>query len=75
MSNNRDEDSGRFTEQYAKEKFLRAVKDINNATTSEVANSVGCSYDLAYRRLNELSENNEVTIIQVGSSFIWTPCC
>ena len=35
------------------------------------ADFVGCSYDLAYRRLNELSEDERITGMKVGSTFIW----
>ena len=58
-------------EQYPTEEFLNAVKEIDNATTAEVADLVGCSYDLAYRRLNELSEDERITGMKVGSTFIW----
>ena len=70
MPNDRNEDSGKFTEQYPTEEFLSAVKEIDNATTAEVADLVGCSYDLAYRRLNELSEDEKITRMKVGSTFI-----
>lgn len=72
MTPERDDDSGKFTEQYPREAFLRAVAEIENATTAKVAEEVGCSYDLAYRRLNDLVEEGEITRTQIGSSFIWT---
>ena len=68
----RDEESGKFTEQYPREAFLRAVENIENATTSKVADEVGCSYDLAYRRLDALEEEGEVNRTEIGSSFVWT---
>jgi len=71
MPNDRNEDSGKFTEQYPTEEFLNAVKKVDNATTAEVADLVGCSYDLAYRRLNELSEDERIKRMKVGSTFIW----
>lgn len=71
MPSDRDKDSGKFTKQYPTEEFLSAVKEIDNATTAEVADFVGCSYDLAYRRLNELSEDEKITEMKVGSTFIW----
>ncbi len=72
MPVDRDEDSGKFTEQYPREAFLRAVENTENATTKQVAEAVGCSYDLAYRRLNELEEEGEVTCTEIGSSFVWS---
>lgn len=67
----RDEKSGKFTEQYPREAFLQAVENIENATTAKVAEAVGCSYDLAYRRLNSLADEGELTRIEIGSSFVW----
>lgn len=72
MTANRDEDSGKFTEQYSRETFVKAVDSIENATTSQVAEEIGCSYDLAYRRLNALEESNEVSSTKIGSSFVWS---
>ncbi|WP_254272949.1 transcriptional regulator [Haloarcula marina] len=73
MTTSRDDDSGKFTEQYPRSAFVEAVANIENATTTKVAEEVGCSYDLAYRRLNALESENEIERITVGSSFIWIP--
>ncbi|WP_202935172.1 transcriptional regulator [Halorussus amylolyticus] len=72
MAPERDGDSGKFTEQYPREAFLQAVADLENATTAKVAERVSCSYDLAYRRLNALAEDDEIARTQIGSSFVWT---
>jgi len=68
----RDDNSGKFTQKYSREAFLRAVDTIENATTKKVATEVGCSYDLAYRRLNELADEGEIDRIEIGSSFVWS---
>jgi hypothetical protein len=68
----RDDDSGQFREQYSRELFLEAVGKLDVATTSKVAERVGCSYDLAYRRLNTLSEQGDVEKTDVGGSFVWS---
>lgn len=68
----RNEDSGKFTEQYGDEAFIQAVENVENATTTEIAEEVGCSYDLAYRRLNALAQSNEVNRTKIGSSFVWS---
>jgi hypothetical protein len=68
----RDNESGQFCEQYPTEKFFKAIQDLEVATTTNVAEEVGCSYDLAYRRLNSLAEEGSVTKTDVGGSFIWT---
>jgi len=72
VPNDRDEDSGKFREQYPTESFLRAVNELDMATTSNVAESVGCSYDLAYRRLNMLVEDGQLAKVEVGGSFVWS---
>lgn len=63
---------GSSTKQYLREEFLEAVAGIENATTKNVADEVGCSYDLAYRRLTKLADDGEITRIEIGSSFVWT---
>jgi hypothetical protein len=71
MPTNRDDESGRFLEEYPMEAFLKAVEELEVATTSKVAECVGCSYDLAYRRLNTLSKDGDVERTEVGGSFVW----
>ena len=71
MPTDRDDESGRFREQYPAESFLNAVEELDVVTTSKVAEHVGCSYDLAYRRLNALAEEGQVEKMDVGGSFMW----
>lgn len=72
MTTDRDEESGKFTQKYSREAFLQAVNKLDNATTARVADEVGCSYDLAYRRLKRLEKEGEVSLTKIGSSFIWS---
>jgi len=72
MEKERDEDSGKFVKQYPKEDFLTAIENLNTATTQKVADEVGCSYDLAYRRLNELAEEEAISAVEVGGSLMWS---
>lgn len=72
MTTDRDEDTGKFTQKYSREAFLQAVDKLDNATTARVADEVGCSYDLAYRRLKRLEKQGEVSLTKIGSSFIWS---
>jgi DNA-binding IclR family transcriptional regulator len=72
MSDDRD-DEGRFREEYPDEAFLQAIDELEVASTQNVADEVGCSYDLAYRRLRTLNEKGRVRQDQVGSSFLWLP--
>lgn len=71
MTPARDEDSGRYEEEFPREEFLRAVEELDSPTTSNVASYVGCSYDLAYRRLKGLEEEGVVRSDTVGNSFLW----
>lgn len=68
----RDEDTGKFTREFPIEKFMEAIKVNERATTSMVAVEVGCSYDLAYRRLMELEAESKVDSMKVGDTYLWT---
>lgn len=70
MGDQRDED-GRFRETYSEEAFLDALRDVDVASTQNVADFVGCSYDLAYRRLKELEKKGVIKHENVGNSFVW----
>lgn len=72
MPPERDEDTGEFTDQYPRQEFIEAVEGLDMATTSRVAEYVGCSYDLAYRRLHEFEESGEITKVDAGGLFIWS---
>lgn len=72
MPGDRDKDTGQFTEQFPVSAFVVAVEELEPTTTSSVAEEVGCSYDLAYRRLKELEEAGEVVAMEVGNTFLWS---
>lgn len=67
----RDSDSGQFTEEFSRQDFLEAVSSLDTATTKRVADEVECSYDLAYRRLKDLEGDGQVKSTRVGNSFVW----
>lgn len=71
MPPDRDEDTGQFSEEYPATSFLQAVQELEPATTTRVAEAVGCSYDLAYRRLHELVDQGDLEKQKVGGSFVW----
>ena len=73
MPADRDENSGRFTEQYPDTAFLDAILTLETPTTSNIAEEVGCSYDLAYRRLTTLEDSSRIRKETIGSSFLWRP--
>jgi predicted transcriptional regulator len=70
MGDQRDED-GRFRETYSEEAFLSALSEVEVASTQNVADYVGCSYDLAYRRLKQMEDDGLVRHEDVGNSFVW----
>jgi hypothetical protein len=72
MTEERDEDSGKFVEQYPEEEFLRVIEELDTPTTQRIADEVGCSYDLAYRRLRSLEGDSKVTQTEIGGSFLWS---
>ena len=67
----RDEESGQFAPKFADGDFLDAVRELNGATTSEVAEAVGCKYRTAYARLGDLQEEGGVTSTKVGNTLLW----
>jgi len=67
----RDNRSGRYTTEFEPEAFVEAVQQLGRASTRDVADQVGCSYDLAYRRLKELAEEEYIEGSKVGNTFIW----
>ena len=66
----RDE-GGKWSPQFTDQEFLDAVASLPVASTQRVADEVGCSYDLAYRRLKQLADENRVDNKKVGGSFVW----
>ena len=71
MAGDNRDDEGRYTETYPDKAFLAAVNKLDVASTQNVANNVGCSYDLAYRRLKSLEKEGEVETQEVRNAFLW----
>ncbi len=66
----RDED-GKYSESFSDDAFIQAVDSLPVASTQHVADVVGCSYDLAYRRLITLYEKEIIQREEVGNSFVY----
>ena len=66
-----DDETGKITRKYPDERFIEVVKNRSPASTSEVAEGVGCSSDNAYRRLKALENAGKVDSKMVGNSLIW----
>ena len=67
----RDEETGKFSQQYEQEQFFEAIEELDTPTTAAISEHVGCSYDLAYQRLNGLEADGLVTKDDVGGTFLW----
>ena len=65
------DDSGKIASKYSDEDFLEAVEKHEPASTSEVAEAVGCSRRNANVRLDKLEEAGEVQSKMAGNSLIW----
>lgn len=70
MDEGRD-DEGKYSETYPDSAFVTAVRKLPVASTQLVADEVGCSYDLAYRRLDDLHQETTLAREEVGSSFVY----
>jgi hypothetical protein len=66
------DEKGRFTSEFTDDEFITALQDNGGATTSEVADAVGCKYRTAYKRLKDLEDEGRVTSRSVGNSLLWT---
>ena len=52
--------------------FIEAIEaEGGMAGTQAVAEHVGCSYELAYKRLSELKENERIESERVGNAHLW----
>ncbi|WP_181690845.1 transcriptional regulator [Natronomonas sp. LN261] len=70
MPKDRD-DEGKYSQSYSDSDFVNAVKNLDVASTQLVSEKVGCSYDLAYRRLGDLYEEGILKRVEVGGSFVY----
>lgn len=69
----RDNRSGRYTTEFEPEVFIEAVQKLGLASTHDIADEVGCSYDLAYRRLKELADEGRIDGRKIGNTYHWKP--
>ena len=64
-------ESGKIEEQYPDQEFLDAVEEHDPASTSEVADAVGCTRRNALNRLKTLEDAGRIKGKDVGRSFVW----
>jgi uncharacterized membrane protein len=68
----RDDDTGQYTDEYPEEAFLDAITNSDQMLgTGEIAESVGCAHDTAYKRLKKLEKNDVVGSQKVGNTIVW----
>jgi len=72
MPRKRDGESGKYTDTYSDEDFIRAIKKEGGlAGTGAVAELVGCSHRQALNRLKALEKANVIASKDVGRSLVW----
>ncbi|EMA29082.1 MULTISPECIES: helix-turn-helix domain-containing protein [Halobacteriales] len=67
----RDENSGRFSEEYPRDDFLRVLEELGAVGTTDVAEHVGCDRRTAYLKLQSLEEEGDVESRKVGNALLW----
>jgi predicted transcriptional regulator len=73
MARERDDASGQFVAEFDPERFVQAIRDLDGAaSTTEVAEAVGCDRRTAHLRLTELAEDEWVTNRRVGRAYLWS---
>ena len=73
MPVDRDDETGQFSRRYSGEETIAAIEDRGgSASTSEVADVIGCSRRLALMRLRELESGGRVSAREVGNTYLWT---
>ncbi|RQG89708.1 transcriptional regulator [Natrarchaeobius chitinivorans] len=66
------DEKGRFRSKYAREDFFDALEAEDGlAGTQDVADHVGCSYELAYKRLRELKDEGDVESQKIANARLW----
>lgn len=67
----RNEESGQFTPVFVDRSFLEAVDSQVGATSSDLADAVGCTYRTAHKRLSNLTDDGTGASRNVGNSLLW----
>lgn len=70
----RDEETGRFTQEFDVEEFIEALQSDEldtPAATSEVAAVVGCDHDTAYKKLRAAEDDGRVGTRKAGNTRLW----
>lgn len=61
-----------FQETYPIDRFPDAIEaEGGMAGTQDVADQIGCSYELAYKRLCRLEDNGTIASQKIGNARLW----
>lgn len=72
MPRSRDDESGKYTETYADADVISAIESAGGmASTTEVAEALGCAYETAYKKLSALEDAGSITSRKVGNARLW----
>lgn len=67
----RDEESGKFTEEYPPQKFLETLDELGPSGTTDISHHIGCDRRTAYLKLKSLEDEGEIKSRKVGNSLLW----
>ncbi len=71
-SRERDENTGKFTEEYPLSEFTNVLEENGPAGTTEIADIIGCDRRTAYLKLQSLEDEGEVENRKVGNALLWS---
>jgi predicted ArsR family transcriptional regulator len=71
MPRKQDAQSGKFSQVYTDEDFLKTVSTLGEPGTGDIATELGCSRDHARRRLRALENEGTVESRSVGTVMLW----
>lgn len=71
VNDERNSDTGQFTEKYQEEEFIEALRSLGTAGTVDVAQEVGAPRRSAYNKLEALAESGRVSTRKIGAVRVW----
>lgn len=63
--------NGSYTSEYGPEDFLAAIDELEETTTTNIAEHVGCGVGTAHRYLNDLDSDDAVNREEKYGAVIW----
>jgi len=67
----RDEKSGKFTEEYPSKAFINALDELGPTGTTDISDRIGCDRRTAYLKLKSLEEDGKVESKKIGNALLW----